>query len=224
MLISSFLTSKESEMTISNRVMCRDIREIGASFSIKTNNISEFGRVSRQLTSVYDRSGADLPKSDQKALILSLYLVYLLTEHNFTEYNVRYSLAKRVTGPSEFIEYAGKLAQAVSDSSFTTIFQLQGKMPSPLFQSFANALLDGAREAHAKAIRKVYGQVTITDLIEILHFNEKDQAVRFIKQNNWGVGVDGETIVFPENEEKGKGVLDKASRYIGLAVTVSSLQ
>jgi hypothetical protein len=56
-------------------------------------------------------------------------------------------------------------------------------------------------------------------LIAILHFSQKDQAIAFVAENGWTLGVDGESIIFPETEDRGKLVVDKA-----FAVTVSALQ
>jgi hypothetical protein len=224
MLDTPFLTHAESTLSVNDRLMFRHILEINAMVSIESDNTPEFARVIKQLKAVYYRGTGVVPPSHDMPLILSLYLVYLLTQQRFTEMNMELALAKKICGDSPFLDFAFKLSQAVADNSFASLCELQKNQPSPLFESFAQSLLDGARNAHADSIQSAYPTMNVTSLTNILHFEKREEAVAFIEKRGWRIEKDGEAVAFPEQADKGKVVVDKAARYVELAVAISGLQ
>jgi hypothetical protein len=224
MLETPFLTHDESTLSVSDRLMFRHILEINATISIESDNIPEFARTIKQLKAVYYRGTGSLAPSPEMPLILSLYLVYLLTQQRFTEMNIELALAKKLCSDSPFLDFAFRLSQAVADNSFASLCELQRSEPSPLFQSFAQSLLDGARNTHADSIQRAYPVMTVAGLIKILHFDKREEAVAFIEKRGWTIKDGGEIVGFPEQTDTGKVVIDKAARYVELAVAISGLQ
>jgi hypothetical protein len=223
MLQYPFLTQDEPSMPRDLRLLFREVLEFVAIASIKTENVKEFVRVMRQIKSIYYRREDPLEKSEQMPLMISAWLLYLLTQAEVTEFSIEFALAKRFIGDHPFLVYADKLLQAISENSFARIYELQAKSPSPLFSFFLKNLLDGARNNHADSLQDAYESLKVTDLAKILHFSKLEDARDFIDKRGWKLSENEETILLQAKEERSR-VVDKAARYVDLAVAISQLQ
>ena len=225
MVQSPFLTNDEGKLPLEERVIFRDVLEYDAILAIKTVDTKSFTRVMKQLKSVYARQGENqLPKSEVMPVILTAWLIYLLTQSKVTEFNIEFPIVRKVVGANEFLDYASELEEAVSDNSFARIFKLQNACPHPYLSVFVAHLLDGARNSHADSVEQAYNNVTMVELATILHFANLDEAQAFVATRGWTVSADGVMITFDKKEDKGKPVVDEAKRYTELAVAISALQ
>ena len=223
MLEYPFLTPDEVKMPLEERIIFRDVLEYIALDAAETGDVKELARVMRQLKSVYFREADKLPVSDKLGLVMSVYLIYLITESKLTEFNVEYPLIKQAVGENEFLTYAYNLEQAVSDNSFTRIFKLQGESPSSSFKVLIERILDGARNSYASSIEESYHNATICEIADLLHFSSLESARSFAASRNWVVTSDDSPVVFSKRNEKRKDI-DEAARYVDLAVSISNLQ
>jgi len=219
---SAFFTTSESSMPIAQRVLFRDVLEYHAIASIWTDDMVEYARVLRQLKSVYFRDDGQLPASERAPLLTATHLVFLLTQNRITDFNIERPVVRRALGLSEFLVYAVKLQEAVSENSFARIFALQGARPSPLFAPFTARLLDGARHSHADSIERAYGRVTVDEVASILHFQDRGDAAAFVAQRGWPLAAS--VVTFEKKEDKKRVAEEEAARYVDLAVSISALQ
>lgn len=224
MLQYPFLTQDEGKMPLEERVIFRDVLEYIALDAAETGDLKEFARVMRQLKSVYFRETDKLPVSEKLGLIMSVYLIYLITEAKLTEFNLEYPIIKQAVGESEYLTYAYNLEQAVSDNSFTRIFKLQEESPSTSFKVLIERILNGARSSYADSIEESYQNATIAEISEILHFSSLENAKAFAAERNWIIEKDDAPVVFSKKDDRRKDVDDEAARYVDLAVAISNLQ
>ena len=223
MVESSFLTTKEKLLPIEDRIIFRTILEYDAILSIKLRNLEEFSRAMDQLKCSYFRC-SDLPLSSNMDLLLSIYLVYLLSLNKNSEFNIQFQLTQRLCGQSKNLEYVMNLNESVIENSFTRLFSLELNPPSELFHQFTLDLLNGVRNNHANSIEKSYERLSINDLISILHFSNKEEAILFSKNRNWILSSNGNEIKFGlKHEYKQKLNENSVSRFVDLAVQISYL-
>jgi hypothetical protein len=224
LLSTPFSSPDESSIPVDRLVIYRDVFEIDAVLNLKSGNVKAFVRAAKELKALYSRTATTLPKSEQMPLILSLYLVYLLTIGRADEFNVELPIFAKLAPNSELIAYAEKTALAVRDNSFSRISDLQGKQPSPLFQLFTADRVDQARLSYAKSLESTCTRLSVADVTSLLSFPNETETKAFLERINWTVAEDGVTVKFPVKDEKAKVVGNKSARYVDLAVAISGLQ
>ncbi|KAK8863740.1 hypothetical protein M9Y10_011430 [Tritrichomonas musculus] len=222
MIHTSFLTNEENKISEKDRLAYRTVLECDAILHIKTKNVKQFALDIQKLKTVYFREESALPKSDKMPLLLSTYLVYLLTQGQIVEFNIEIPNFRKLVGKNQFLDYSTELLHAVVDNSFTQLFNLNAKVPSPLFQNFTSLILDGARHSHADSLERSYKRLKLDELVQILHFENADQAKQFIDQRGWTL-TKNNFIKFTHTEEKEKIADDEAARYVDLAIRLSGM-
>lgn len=223
MIKTSFLTNNESTLSEKERIAYRSVLEYDAIFNVKTANVKQFALDIQKLKTCYLKEDSKIPKSENMSLLLSLYLVYLLTQGQIVEFNIEYPNYRKVIGKDKYLDYSTELQLAVVDNSFTKIFNLNKNVPSPLLRNFTSFILDGARHSHADSLEQSYKRLTLDQLVQILHFESADLAKEFIEQRGWTLKKDN-TIKFTHTEEKEKNTVDQAARFVDIAVHLSTIQ
>lgn len=222
MIKTSFLTNSDS-LPEKERIAYRSVLECDAIFHIKTTNIKQFALDIQKLKTCYFNEDSKLAKSENMSLLLSTYLVYLLTQGEIVEFNIELPNYRKIIGKDKYLDYATELLHAVVENSFSQLSNLNVNIPSPLFKNFTSLILDGARHSHANSIERSYKKLTLNELVQILHFENADQAKDFIDQRGWTLKKDN-TIKFTHTEEQEKNVVDQAARFVDLAVHLSTIQ
>lgn len=216
-----FLTNEEYKLPIDERVAFRTLLEYDAIVSIKTRSLDEFSRVMSQLKREYF-GAQDLPQSQRMPLLVSIYLVHILTLNSISEFNIEYQHARKLIGENKYLDYVADLYLSVTDNSFSRLFTLELEPPSELFCQFTADLLDGARNNHADSIEKSYATLSIPELAKILYFKKEEDAQAFAVRRNWKFS-DDKVIVFDRKEEvRGKLTEKSVERFVDLAVQISS--
>ena len=216
-----FLTNEEYKLPIDDRVAFRTLLEYDAIVSIKTRSLDEFSRVMSQLKREYF-GAQELPPSPRMPLLISIYLVHILTLNSISEFNIEYQHARKLIGESKYLDYVADLYLSVTDNSFSRLFTLELDPPSELFSQFTADLLNGARNNHADSIEKSYATLSIPELAKILHFKKEEDAQAFAVKRNWKFS-DDKVIVFDRKEELRSKLTEKSvERFVDLAVQISS--
>lgn len=226
MIQSPFLTSEEEKMSIEDRINCRSILEYDAIIGLESKNLAQFRHAMKQLKTSYFRK-SNIPKSDKSELLLSLYLVDLLAQERFSDFNVELPMILEISNKDDVnICFAIELERALDDNTFSQIFELEENPPSTLFQQFTENLLESARNNNASSIELSCKRITIEQIKQILHFNNIDEAIEFAKKRNWVIinSDEGHFVSFENIQTKSKTIVDNAERYVNLAVSVSSIQ
>ena len=216
-----FLTIQEGQLPSEYRIMFRAVLEYEAILNIKRRMLEDFVRTLSQLKSNYYLS-TDLPSSNKMPLLLSIYLVHLLSLNLVSEFNLQFQLANRLIGDNENLNYVISLNRALSENFFSRLFTLEINPPSELFAQFTSDLLNGARHNHANSIEKSYEKLTISDLAKVLHFTKEDDARTFIHKRKWE--MDGMYVLFGKKNEMRQKLNDASvERFVDLAVQISAL-
>jgi 26S proteasome regulatory subunit N12 len=217
------LTPNSPEASVESRVRFRNLLEYDALISIRTRNLDEFDRAMAQLKCYYFRE-TNLPTSARMPLLLSVHLVRILALKKLVDFNIELQLARTVIGSNEYIDYAADLHQSIIENSFSRLFSLEGRPPSPLFTTFIADLLNGARDNYADSIEHAYVQLPIDELALILRFNSIDEARQFVAKREWPVSDDGMTVGFLAlGEGKGRAPVDMLARSVDLSIQISAL-
>ena len=216
-----FLTNEEKNLPIEDRVTFRTILEYDAIVSIKTRSLDDFSRAMTQLKREYFNA-PELPISERMPLLVSIYLVHLLTKNSISEFNIEYQYARKLISQNEYLDYVTDLYLSITDNCFSRLFSLELAPPSPLFSQFTTDLLNGARNNHADSIETSYQTLSIPELTKILHFQKYEDAQAFAVKRNWTISEEG-IIVFPRKKEIRSKLTEKSvERFVDLAVQISS--
>ena len=216
-----YLTNEESKLPIEDRVIFRTILEFDAIVSIKTRSLEDFSRSMTQLKREYFNA-PELPVSERMPLLISIYLVHLLTQNSISEFNIEYQYARKIIGKNEYLDYVSDLYLSITDNCFSRLFTLELDPPSKLFSQFTTDLLNGARNNHADSIEKSYETLSIPELAKIMHFQNYDEAQAFAVKRNWTIAGDGLILFGRKNEVRSKLTDKSVERFVDLAVQISS--
>lgn len=223
MLKIPFLTPNDADTKPEDKAILRSILEMSAEVSIMEDNIKLFLRIMEELKISYFQH-KDLERSEHMEIIFGLYLVALLAQNQLVEFNLEYEAILPLASPdSAPLQYARALANAVTDNSFSRIFQLKNDAPSDLFENITKSILDGARESHADSIQSAYSELTIMELAQILHFRSAEESIAFAEKRGWKLNEQKTAVYF--RKEEVRQMLDHNSfeKSIGFCVTVSAL-
>lgn len=199
--------------------LIRQIYEDDAIVSIRNGDMEEFERAITFLKCAFLKA-TNLPPSNRLPILIAAHLIYISSEGKEAAFHLELEISRSIIGKNVFLDYAESLQRTVDDNSFSRLFELESKPPSPLFSKFTSSLLKGARNRHANSIEKSYEFLSLSDLTTILHFASIDEAKQFASSRGWK--EEGGKIIF-SNQEKTKDPVDMVARSVDLAVQISAL-
>ena len=216
-----FLTHEEITLPIEERIKFRTILEYDAIVCIKTRSLDDFSRAMTQLKREYFNA-PELPPSECMPLLMSIYLVHLLTLNSVSEFNIEYQYAIKLIGQNIYLDYVTDLYRSMTDNCFSRLFALEVDPPSKLFSQFTTDLLNGARNNHADSLEKSYETLSIPELARILHFQKIEDAHAFAVKRNWTINNEGLIVFGGKTEVRSKLTEKSVERFVELAVQISS--
>ena len=213
-----------ANITAKDSCLIRQFYEDVAIFGIRSGDMEEFERALALLKCGFLRP-SDLPPSERLPLLIAADLIHInsKSKNESSDFHLELEIARSVIGDNDYLNYAEALQQSLNDNSFSRLFDLESKPPSPLFNIFTASLLEGARSSHAESIEKSYEYLTIENIKDILHFNTIEEAEKFADSRGWRRAEENPFIIQFSQKEKAKSQENMVARSVDLAVQISAL-
>ncbi|GJN87759.1 hypothetical protein Rhopal_000714-T1 [Rhodotorula paludigena] len=194
----------------------REVLEIGALFSIRTDDIPSFERYLSLLSSYYHDLAASLPKSANEAPLVALSLLRLLSQNRIAEFHTALETleGKDVLDSSE-VAWVMQLERSLMEGSYSRVWSLCRPSPSsssttssssspsslPLaeFAHFTPTLLATVRAEIAACDERAYESLPLRDAKTLLFFDADDDVRRFAHERNWYLDPSTQLLHFPSS-------------------------
>lgn len=180
----------------------QDLLNIGVSiyeqaiiYTLKTYNFNDFNRYINIIkTYYYDYS----INTNDKTLIMSLYLLYLLTDNQIEQFYIELELIQKYYIKynelinNKLIYYTIELEQYLMDGSYNKILNTQP--PNPLFNILIDKLKYTVTQRIADGIEIAYNSINVNELKKLLLINDDKLFNNIVNDRQWN--IQGSNVVF----------------------------
>lgn len=180
-----------------------DILEIGAQWSIASEDIPSFERYMAQLKCYYFDYKSGLPESAYKYQLLGLNLLFLLSQNRVAEFHTELELLPSDQIQSNvYIRHPLSLEQCLMEGSYNKIFLAKGNVPAASYNFFIDILLNTVRDEIGACMESAYDKVSIKDASRMLNLSSEKDTMAFATKKNWTLTKDGHFYFTAPNEKK----------------------
>ncbi|KAJ3130275.1 hypothetical protein HK098_004322 [Nowakowskiella sp. JEL0407] len=160
-------------------MIAREILELGAQWSIKTNDISSFERYILQLKTYYNDYKSILPESPRMYPLIGANLLRLLTQNRISEFHTELEQIEDCS--NVFIKHPIELEQCLMEGSFGRVWHSRSNIPAEEYKFFVEMLVGTIREEIASCSESTYKELYLSDAATLLYFNTEEEVVKFAK-------------------------------------------
>ncbi|KAJ7930262.1 SAC3/GANP/Nin1/mts3/eIF-3 p25 family-domain-containing protein [Mycena leptocephala] len=176
-------------------VVAREIFEIGALWSIHTQDFPSFDRYLSQVFTFYT-DYVHLPASQLEYRIWGLHLIRLLTQNRIAEFHIAVESLPGAAIDSPYIAHSMSLERWLMEGSYAKVWGMCVKPPSVEYQYFLNTLVGTTREEVASCAETAYRKLTLTDATTMLFFASRSELLGFGQERGWELNLTEDTITF----------------------------
>ncbi|KAI9611953.1 hypothetical protein H4Q26_008043 [Puccinia striiformis f. sp. tritici PST-130] len=188
----------------------RDILEIGAFYSVRTQDIPAFERYISQLGSYYNDYSSLLPPSQRRYPLVGLDLLRLLSQNKIAQFHtVLEGLVKEHVHTNQYISHPVNLERWLMEGSYSKVWGARSQMPMEEYRYFVDLLVDTIRKEIASCQEKAYSSLPLNDAGTLLFFKTPGEVIEFAQQRKWSVDPTSQTINFPTENHATKRELAK---------------
>lgn len=171
-------------------VIARDALEIGAFWSIETDQMGQFEHYMAQLRGYYFDYEPFLDSMKLGSVymhtLLGLNLMFLLSESRLSEFHAELErLPPDDIEGNVYVSYPVKLEQNLMEGSYQKIFMLRENVPDPHYAFFVNKLLHTIKDEIASCAEKSYNQISVSGVRDILQLESNKEAQRYAEDRGW---------------------------------------
>ncbi|GAA5831176.1 hypothetical protein JCM11251_007784 [Rhodosporidiobolus azoricus] len=188
----------------------REVLEIGALHSIRTDDVAAFERYLALLQTYYGDFGASLPSSSHEAPLTALSLLRLLSQNRIAEFHTLLETLtlderKKSVVESKEVAWVLQLERSLMEGSYSRVWQLcrtsspSSTLPLPEFAHFTPSLLTTVRNEIAACDEKAYETLPVRDAKVLLFFEEEEGVKEFAEQRNWHLDPATSLLHFPSS-------------------------
>lgn len=184
------LPSLSSSPEVGALSAAREILEIGAFQSIRSQDVPAFERYLSLLTSYYSKDISTLlPPSANEAPLLALSLLRLLSQNRIAEFHTLLeTLPEHIVLSNEF-GWVTSLEQNLMEGSYSRVWSLckppSATLPRPEFAYFTASLISTVRNEIASCDEKAYTTLPLVDAKTLLFFDKDEEVREFAKSRGW---------------------------------------
>lgn len=179
--------ASQQELTIA-----RDVLEIGAEFSVATENIQSFERYISQLKCYYYDYKNLIPESQNKYKLLGLNLLFLLSQNRVAEFHTELELLPcDIIKTNQFIQHPLALEQCLMEGRYNKIFMAKGNSPAECYNFFIDILLDTVRNEIGACLEASYERISVQEAGKRLNLTSQEAVQRFGQNRKWTLCKDG---------------------------------
>ncbi|BGP22036.1 regulatory particle non-ATPase [Rhodotorula toruloides] len=191
----------------------REVLEIGALFSIRTDDIPAFERYLSLLSAYYSDLSSFLPGSRLEPSILALSLLRLLSQNRIAEFHTLVETLAEDEGrkkdvlESKEVGWVMQLERCLMEGSYSRVWSLcsssssHSSLPVPEFAHFTSTLLSTVRSEIAACDERAYESLPLRDAKTLLFFHKEAEVKEFAKQRNWHLDPSTSLLHFPSSPQ-----------------------
>lgn len=191
LLIPDIKSAKENQSYLQDLNIAKKILEIGALSSIYCEDFETFMNYYSQLSAFYFSDVKELSDSDSKFKLISLYLLILLAQNDYTKLHSEFEfLSRYVTNleESSYLSYPVKLERLLMEGSYQKAWDLlQTGSKVEEFNVFTKTLKDAIREEIALNSEQAYSSLPLFNAKTLLFFENEKEMEAFAKERDWSV-------------------------------------
>lgn len=185
-------TCRDPQASQQELVIARDVLEIGAEFSVATQDIKSFERYISQLKCYYYDYKNQIPESQSKFKLLGLNLLFLLSQNRVAEFHTELELLPcDIIKTNKFIQHPLALEQYLMEGRYNKLFMAKGNAPAECYNFFIDILLDTVRNEIGACLEQAYERISIQEAGKRLHLTSNDAVQKFGQMRKWNLGKDG---------------------------------
>jgi len=182
----SFLPTKDEEATVQELVLSRDTLEIGAQYSVLTEDIPSFERYMAQLQTYYHDYQAKLPQSAFQFQLLGLNLLCLLSQNRVAEFHTELErLPANEIQNNVYIKHPVSLEQYIMEGSYNKVILAKGNVPAESYKYFIDILMGTVRNEIASCL-EAYQDISCKDAARMLSI-DANKMNEYAAERGWEV-------------------------------------
>lgn len=197
------LDSFEASLLLTNIfsvLLTGDALETAALVCVKAQEDVHFERFYSQLRPYY--FDFDLAESARENLVVSLYLIYLLTKGRISDFHTHLEILPPKMRNHALIKFSVDLERDMNEGLYNRVWNACNALPDPAFRHFAENLSDATRNDIAKCIEAAYDTLSVSEVLRLLHYTSSDsgkfQAFATSEERGWS--IEGQTVNFKQGQ------------------------
>lgn len=183
--------SNTNESYINDLNITKRVFEIGALSSVFVLDFDSFQNYFTQLRGFYFSSNATLSKSENKAKLISLYLLILLSQGDVTKFHSELEyLDKHIPNleDDELLSYPIKVDRWLMEGLYQKAWELlETGLSIPEFSVFNKTLMTAIRDEIAHSTEMAYPELPLSSIKALLFFSSEKEAEEFALERGWNV-------------------------------------
>ncbi|KAJ7499066.1 SAC3/GANP/Nin1/mts3/eIF-3 p25 family-domain-containing protein [Mycena latifolia] len=193
-LIQAGLLLPQGDLNLDDLVVAREILEIGAFWSIRTQDVPSFDRYFSQLQTFYT-DYTNLPPSQNEYPVRGLHLIRLLTQNRIADFHTALESLPAAAVESPYIAHPVNLERWLMEGSYA-------KTPATEYGYFVDSLMGTIRNEIASCEETAYESLPLKDAATLLFFNSQSDLLVFAQERGWEVNLTLGTITFAKKGEE----------------------
>lgn len=163
----------------------RAVNEIGALVSIRCKEMQTFQNYYSRLGFYYEDL-KDLPPSNRQCLVISLYLLDLLSSNQLGEFHMAVERLPKDVEISEnhLVKSVLELENLLIDGNYNKLFEFSEKFEHPLFAFFMESLLETVRGKIANCLEVSYTSLDTHIAAQYLLLKNPQELPEFVEEMN----------------------------------------
>ena len=178
-----YLSNEATKLAKYDRLIFREILELGAILAVRAKNDLEVRNIYQQLRFFYFEN-EDLPISQRMFSIITINLLSCYCQGLIDDFQTDLAQVMNKYDKNMYIQFILDVEQAITDSKLSLITELQDSAPSTLFAPFMERLVDHVRVQLTKNICSQC-RIDLKGLVSILHMKDSEECEKFLTQHGW---------------------------------------
>ncbi|KAF8124668.1 proteasome 26S subunit [Mycena galopus ATCC 62051] len=200
-LIKAGLLIPQGDLNPADLVVACEILEIGAFWSIRTQDVPLFDRYFSQLQAFYT-DYATLPPSQHEYAIRGLHLIRLLTQNRIADFHTALESLPAAAVESPYIAHPVNLERWLMEGSYAKVRGARAEAPAAEYGYFVDSLMGTIRNGIASCEETAYESLPLKDTATLLFFTSQRELLVFAEQRGWEVNLTLGTITFAKKGEE----------------------
>lgn len=226
LLIPDIKKSSENESYLQDLNIAKKILEIGALSCIYSTDFSSFTSYYDQLRAFYFSNLESLAESENKSKLISLYLLILLAQNDYTKFHSEVEFLNRYVSNLEgdlYLSYPIKLEKLIMEGSYQKAWDLlESGSKVEEFNVFSETLKFAIRDEIALNSEHAYTSLPLFNAKALLFFDSEKELESFAYERGWVVNQ-GKITFHDELVTESEGSSNIVDMAIGYAVNLESI-
>jgi len=204
-LIEAGLLLPQGDQHLDDLIVARDILEIGAFWSIRTQDVPSFDRYFSQLQTFYTDYSSVLPPSKNEYPIRGLNLIRLLTQNRIADFHTTLEslpLPADAVVDNPYISHPVNLERWLMEGSYSKVWNAREEAPAEEYKFFVDSLMGTIRNEIASCEEAAYESLPLKDAATLLFFTSQPELLKFAQQRGWQVNLIASSITFAQKGEE----------------------